>query len=148
MIHAHSRTHRRLALALGLTCLLFAGGVAHALSVPGMAGVPANAADNSCFNATIAGAVQNAACGPRVWRIPLAVNEGTHTVSVAANNGNTGCQLIAVNQTGSIVSVSTPQNFTSTQVLSFTATQPNSGSTYFTCNVGVAASIFSVNYSQ
>src|SRR5689334_10029449 len=131
MINARIRSHRGLAVVLGLTGLLSAGGVAHALSVPGMAGIPANAADNSCFNATVGGAVQNVACGPRVWKIPLAVNEGFHNVTVAASNGNTGCQLIAVNQSGSVVAASTPQNFNTTGVLSFQVTQPNSGTTYF-----------------
>jgi hypothetical protein len=83
------------------------------------------------------------------WFIPLAVNEGLHTVTVEADSdGYMSCTLQAVNQDGSPYQAEGwyPAKGYSFGILQVSS--PNSGALYLTCDLSGDEQIVTVNYNE
>jgi hypothetical protein len=154
---------RMMKLIVSISTLLLVAvagqGLALAMSVPGINGIPEVPGDNFCFRPFFAGGKETGAvvglCSLEDWVIPLAVNSGSKTISVAGLNysgvyGLLNCDVIATNQNATqaahaaLVFPSTP--FYSIQ--SATITVPANGSLSVTCRIPQNSVIVNVNYNQ
>jgi len=139
---------KALSSLLAGTSLLLAGAQAFALSVTGFSGKsPSN---GTCFTES-SGAAVNSCGSVQYWTIPMAVNQGAHTVTISAYNPSTGpfqCILYAASQTGSVTTGTSAFPGAGTSVSSMSVTVPASGSMWVFCQVDPGGIIYDVNYNQ
>ena len=89
-------------VSITVASLLVGAAPAFAVSVPGYAGTPAHGSPSSCFHLGSGGMVTNNCSGEEYFEIPMAVNSGAHTVTVATYNNGGGtfnCTLYAAHTT-------------------------------------------------
>jgi len=144
--------------------LLCAAAPAFAVAVPGYAGTPAHGSPSSCFEFGTGGMVTNYCSGEEYFEIPMAVNPGAHTVTVATYNNGGGtfnCTLYAARTTnaGEILTAGTshaPAVGYSTWSVSVTVASGGGGygivngdgSMYLYCEMNNGGTIHNVNYSE
>lgn len=157
-----NRTHKLTIFTLALAIAGVTGGrAALALSVPAINGSVANPQINFAAQTTnlacmrgsglSGGAIQNQCGSVQGWRIPLAVNEGPHTVFVSGTNSGSGlsCALISMTQTGGLAGLTGFVPFPAgTSVLALTVTVPNSGALLLNCSLGANSQVHDANYNQ
>lgn len=145
------RNFKRVIVSITALVASLATGTAFALSVDGFAGKPNNPANVSCLWGSTGGDVLNA-CGRQVYYlIPLAVNAGAHTVTVATYNPGGGtftCSAIADTQFGSSITGTTVSPGTGFQQFTLDVTVPSYGTMFVGCDFNHGGRIFSVNYNQ
>jgi hypothetical protein len=127
---------------------------AQALSVPGLAGKATFSGDTSCFvpdfQAVDGALVRNTCSTARKYDIPLAVNQGSHLVTIAVGNQFQGavttCTLYGFSQFGLASSQQSGSAVNGT--LQLTATVPSFGYLNLRCNIAAGSQINGVNYGQ
>lgn len=147
----------------GLTMALLAclSGTAGAVTVPARLGKSAPYPTDSCFtNSTPDGVflpagIINTCTSPARWEIPLAVNQGPHTVQVEVQNVRSDspfqCALYSATLSGGLITGTTqsaPVNTTGFSTLNLSVTVPAGGVMYVYCSVNYYGKIRFVTYSE
>ncbi|HLK93155.1 MAG TPA: hypothetical protein VKZ18_24890 [Polyangia bacterium] len=156
----HTKSKRSMFVAMAFAgAVLAAGAPAFALSVTGFTGKTTPSSSSNCMTESN-GAVYNNCGAQTTYEIPLAVNQGSHNVTISYYNAGGGtfwCQLVAVDNIGRYCPPTgctiTSQVFMNTvgspdQVTTPSVTVPGQGSLYLTCNVNPYSKIYNVNYSE
>jgi hypothetical protein len=144
--------------------LLLGAAPAFAVSVPGYAGTPAHGSPSSCFELGTGGMVTNYCSGEEYFEIPMAVNSGAHTVTVATYNNGGGtfnCTLYAAQTLGSgesLIAGTSHSPAVGYSTWSVSVTVPwgggvggnvnGDGSMYLYCEMNNGGTIHNVNYSE
>lgn len=156
-MHTKHTSKRNMFVAMAFAgAVLAAGAPAFALSVTGFSGKTTPSSSSNCMTEVNGGVVNN--CGAQTnFQIPLAVNQGSHTVNVTAFNQGGGtfwCQLVAVDNAGNVCAsgCKSSQVFINTGLVqSYSVgpvTVPGQGSLYLNCDVNAHGEVFNVNYSE
>lgn len=131
---------------------LLAAPRAFALSVPGYSSLDGKYPGwtGSCVQEKNGGALNS--CGYQIGMVvPLNVNEGMHTMTVATNNPGGGtfmCQAMAADQFGTTTTGTAVYPNTGNRTSLVSVTVPRNGSMWVYCNVNPNGIVWSVNYNK